>query len=231
LKLRRRYSYLIEPGYDTRSFRELLDQVSQDNAPVNQTFKQDRVTSVWQLTFEQCAFMVKRYNTKNLWHAMRRSMRRSRAQNCWEMSRVFQDFGLTNPQRIACIQEWWGPFKLRSWFINRYINSISLLDYLNEEIPQNPAQELRIQSVYNDIHHLFATLKTNRLAHGDLKATNILLADKQLYLIDLDASQQYGSFMPGLARARRKDWRRFMKNWKDQPMVFKRFAEIRRELE
>lgn len=205
-----------------------MQKIAQDNAttPRGQTLKQDIATTIWRLGFGTQALVVKRYNTQNLWHAVRRSFRQSRARNCWEMSEIFEQSGIHTPARVAFIQEWLGPFKLRSWFINQYINGVDLDQYLYaRESGQHP-EEKRIKSVYDDVSEVFKNLDTHRLAHGDLKATNILLSEDKLYLIDLDAARQY-KLRPGLKRARRKDWRRFMKNWQRQAEVQRIFETIK----
>ncbi len=191
--------------------------------------KEDRATTVWQQRFGEQDLIVKRYNTRGRWHAIRRAFRRSRAENCWIMSRVFNQSSIHTPERIAVIQEWLGPFKLRSWFINQYIDAIDLDTFLYARTSEHKPDNARIQSVYNDVQQLFSHLEQHQLAHGDLKATNILLFDQTLYLIDLDAAQQY-RFKPGLTRARRKDWQRFMKNWRLQPKVAQQFQSIKMHL-
>ena len=195
-------------------------------ASLENILKQDIATTIWRLQHDTQALVVKRYNTQNLWHAIRRSFRRSRAWNCWDMSKIFLQSSINTPDRVAVIQEWLGPFKLRSWFINQYVNGVDLDQYLYARVSDRHPEEKRIKSVYDDVSSLFENLSTHRLAHGDLKATNILLSENKLYLIDLDAAQQY-NLGPGLKRAQRKDWYRFMKNWQRQAEVQRLFETIK----
>jgi len=214
--------------FDTPEFRSVLKQIILDISATSleNTLKQDIATTIWRLEHDAQALVVKRYNTQNLWHAIRRSFRRSRARNCWDMSKIFMQSGINTPARIAVIQEWLGPFKLRSWFINRYVDGVDLDQYLYARSSHRHPEAKRIKNVYDDVVSLFKNLSIHRLAHGDLKATNILLSEDKLYLIDLDAAHQY-KFWPGLKRARRKDWRRFMKNWQRQAEVQRLFETIK----
>lgn len=188
-------------------------------------FKRDIATTIWRLDYNAHALVVKRYNTRNTWHAIRRCFRRSRAKNCWEMSKVFTRSGISTPPGVAIIQEWLGPLKLRSWFINQYVQGEDLDHYLHARSSDRQPGANKIEFVYDKVRQLFENLRSHRLAHGDLKATNILLADDKLYLIDLDAAHQY-KFGPGLQRARHKDWARFMKNWQYQREVQYAFKTI-----
>lgn len=223
----RRSSIQIEAKFDTHGFRHLLQKIAQNNdaIPLNHSLKQDIATTIWWLEYNKHTLVVKRYNTQNLWHTIRRSFRRSRARNCWNMSKIFEQSGVNTPARIAVIQEWMGPFKLRSWFVSQYIHGIDLDHYLYAREHNQHPEEKRIKTVYDAASRLFKNLKAHRLTHGDLKATNILLSEDKLYLIDLDAAHQY-RFGPGLKRARLKDWHRFMKNWQRQAEVQRIFETI-----
>jgi hypothetical protein len=57
-----------------------------------------------------------------------------------------------------------------------------------------------------------------------LKATNLLISQEKIYLIDLDGMRQYHCHML-FKRAWKKDMQRFMKNWKDNPPLYTIFEE------
>jgi len=227
LKLKR-YSFDIVSEYDTPEFRQKLGNLILDQPSAAHSLKQDIVTSVWRIEAPHHArtdhLIVKRYNTQGRWHAIRRSFRQSRAENCWSMTRLFDTAGLRVAPRVAIIQEWWGPFKQRSWFINQYLGSVDLLGYLND--PQSPGLEpSQLSLLVSEISGIFQRLKQHRLSHGDMKATNILLSDGMLYLIDLDAAHLH-KYQFTLKRARHKDRRRFMKNWRNQQDIYTAFDSI-----
>ena len=55
-------------------------------------------------------------------------------------------------------------------------------------------------------------------SHGDLKATNILIANGNPVLIDLDATQHHRSRF-FTRRGITRDLRRFLRNWQDEPLI------------
>ena len=65
---------------------------------------------------------------------------------------------------------------------------------------------------------LFARLAALRIVHGDTKATNFLVAGGRVQLIDLDAMKVYTNSV-AFARAWRRDTRRFLANWRDDPEI------------
>ena len=171
-------------------------------------FKHDRTTSVALIADDgPQAFVVKRYNTRNWQHVIKRSLRKTRAYNCWDMSFVLTQIdGLHTPARIAYIEERRGPFKGRSYFISQYIGGQTVLDSL----PSLSHSDQR--PIINKIGELFLTLAANRISHGDMKASNLILVDDNIYLVDLDASRQYSSSFL-FKRAYQRDRNRFLKNW------------------
>lgn len=210
--------YQIVPEYDREDFRKLLDSLSHDQGPVAYSLKEDTTTSVWCAEYQEKMIVIKRYNTKNPWHAFRRVFRQSRADNCWKMSRTFNQAGIQTPANIAVIQEWWGPFKARSWYICEHVPSSTLIDHLS---PGHSAQG-EIEQIAVNIKSIFSMLKSSLLSHGDFKASNILLAPSGLWLIDLDAARKHGS-RKSFERAYRKDLNRFLKNWVQNDALYQAF--------
>jgi len=62
------------------------------------------------------------------------------------------------------------------------------------------------------VRELFAGLRMGRVAHGDMKATNLILADGKLHLVDLDAAVWHRN--PWWFRRRhQRDCKRFQRNF------------------
>ncbi|HBM86625.1 MAG TPA: hypothetical protein DD423_07605, partial [Opitutae bacterium] len=75
----------------------------------------------------------------------------------------------------------------------------------------------RLRLVAIEFAQLWVSLGRLRAAHGDLKATNLIVGpDGRLYLFDLDAFR-FGLPDAAFKRGRRRDWNRFFKNWKERP--------------
>ena len=127
------------------------------------------------------------------------------------MVSLFTRAGIFTAPNVAVIQEWLGPFKLRSWFISEYIEGALLVHYMANQadasLPHPQLDALKANTV-----NLFQSLRAKQLSHGDLKASNIILSENRLYLIDLDAARAHKNKYSFL-RAHQKDQARFMKNW------------------
>ena len=73
--------------------------VTPDNAFVgtNTLVKNDRTTSLSVVETRTGKILVKRYNTKNFWHRVRRNFQRSRAVNYLKMASEFSGYGVLVP--------------------------------------------------------------------------------------------------------------------------------------
>ena len=181
--------------------------------------KSDRTTTLGRVHCDVGELVIKRYNTKNIWHLIRRNFQTSRARNSLEMSRRFAEVGIRVAEPMAVIESGFGPFRGRSWFISRYLDNELLLDYLGQ--PQTTDVLERIRS---EITSIFRKLLRNHMSHGDMKATNILVMENDLLLIDLDASKNH-RFDLFHKKALSRDKKRFLKNWKSDPRLLKVFAD------
>lgn len=215
------YRYRISPVYDSPEFRTFLNAIARGQADVGYFLKEDTTTTVWCSEYHSQPMVVKRYNTKNTWHAIRRAFRRSRADNCREMTEIFIRAGITSAPNIAVIQEWLGPFKGRSWFICEYIKGITLYDYFDSP-GAGFRDPLEIDNIKSGISHIFSKLQDSMLSHGDFKASNILLSERGPCLIDLDAARSHRT-KPSFQRAHDKDRARFLENWQEMPLIFEIF--------
>ncbi len=221
-----RYTYLVEPSINTAEFRFALTTIPSEQLGEAKSLKHDGTTTVSQARLDGLLCVIKRYNTKNRWHGVRRVFRRSRALNCWLMSHTFQASGINTPDRLAVIQAWFGPFKLRSWYISRFVEGEDLQTHILS-LSENQIDQLEHGSVYTGIGQLFSAMRSHQLSHGDMKATNVIVDQKQtsLILIDLDAAKAHGS-KDNLARALGRDWVRFLKNWRSDPAIYDMFKAL-----
>jgi tRNA A-37 threonylcarbamoyl transferase component Bud32 len=182
--------------------------------------KHDGTTTVAAVQANGTAWVIKRYNTKNAWHALRRTLRRSRALNCWEMSACFLDAGIAVPAPVAYVERKLGPVRGRSYFLYEYVDAEDLLSYMKHH-----GRSDDLEGVVRRITTLFAVLRIARITHGDMKATNILVdAERRVTLLDLDAARRPArtrDFEQGHAR----DRSRFLENWRSDPELMERFDQ------
>ena len=181
--------------------------------------KDDKTTTLFKVDSAIGVLMVKRYNTKNVWHLLRRNFQRSRAKNCLRMSNLFITNGLNVAEPLAVVENSIGLFKGRSWYITRFVQSDMLIDYLDAE-----NWKLNLKKIEQALYALFEVLLKQNLSHGDMKATNLLVSNNNLVVIDLDAAKHH-HFMFFHRHAIRKDKARFLKNWNSLPELREYFEQ------
>ncbi len=181
--------------------------------PECQIIKSDNTTTVGLILRDSHKFVIKRYNTKNVWHRLRRTVRNSRAENCWHFTRTLRNLDISVAPAVAWIQEIQVGLKGRSWFVSEFVDGISCLDHFKGDVPL-----AEIKKTLCEIVEILCKLRHERISHGDLKASNILLSSRGSVLIDLDAMRQHKTEST-YQQAARKDINRFLRNWQDNPVL------------
>ncbi len=205
----RLFAYNAE--HDCAFLREILwspDRVM-DGAVPEHVFKNDSTTTVVRVKSDHLDLVVKRYNTRNRWHVVKRAARRTRAMRSWDMAYELSRIGIDTPRPVAMIEERLGPVRKRSYYINEFEPGEPCLGYLQ-------AHPAMLESVKDRLVQLFETLYRNRISHGDMKATNILVRDDGLLLLDLDAARRHVSRL-AFNHAFQRDRSRFLRNWEEYP--------------
>ncbi len=200
----------------TRYPRQALDDLLSDpDASLTNTgaefLKHDSTTTLATVACGEHNLVVKRYNTKNAWHRLRRTVRSSRAENCWHFTRTLRSLDISVAPAVAWIQEIQVGLKGRSWFVSEFVEGISCLDHVKGGVPH-----AEIEKTLGEIVEILCKLRHKHISHGDLKATNILLSDQGPVLIDLDVMRQHSSEST-YRQAANKDVNRFLRNWQDNP--------------
>lgn len=165
--------------------------------------------------------VVKRYNIKSLAHRLSRAFKRSRAAVSWRAAHLLQFYGIATAAPIAMIEHRFGPIRGRAYYICEYQQGITARDYFNAEPQQDVAQ------VTKQIKKIITTFRQFHIAHGDMKATNLLINNGQVSVIDLDNLRQFDG-ANRFHRAHRKDIMRLLKNWapdSSQGNIFKDIVE------
>jgi tRNA A-37 threonylcarbamoyl transferase component Bud32 len=148
--------------------------------------------------------VVKNSRNKDIWRLLRRCLRRSRASNAWYFAHLLQDAGIHVPAPLALVERKLGPLVLESWFVSACIEGDNLLDVWLYQ--QASPQELL------EIRRLFSAMEQLQISHGDMKATNLLVCDEKIFVIDYDGATEHKS--PEKAhQAIKKDRERFLANW------------------
>tara|TARA_R100001377_G_scaffold50258_3_gene29229 strand:+ start:462 stop:1955 length:1494 start_codon:yes stop_codon:yes gene_type:complete len=190
--------------------------------------KAGRTATVAIITIDDKQYVLKRYNIKSLWHRIRRQFRPSRAWVCWRNAHMLEMLGVTTARPLLMMEWRFGSLRREAYFLCEYLSGEDALHLLKKEPINSPAWERAL----SQFKALFATLRDYNIVHGDMKATNFLVSDKGLAVLDLDGMYQEldtGRF----AKARAQDLQRFAKNWEDDParaqMVQTMLAQLQEE--
>ncbi len=188
-----------------------------------QMLKDGNTCTVWSIPIDGRRLVIKRYNLKDRTHAFNRALRKTRAAISWRNAHRLLFYGIATAKPIALVEKRRGPFRGRAYYITEFVEGPHCVQQLcdNERLPD----ETRLAA--EKIAALLADLAIVGITHCDMKGTNILFRDGQPVLVDLDAMAQYRSRWLFL-RKHRRDLRRFLKNWQDQPAIQ---AQMRKALE
>lgn len=194
-----------------KSFFKNIETAIEDSK--TQVLKNDPNSSVFGLQFASTDLIVKRYNLRGFFYNLKRLVSKSRAMKSWQAGKVLAHYHIKTATPMAMIENRFGWFKRQSYFVAEKCEGVLLSDYFS------PARtDAELQMALQAVLSLFAQLKHARIAHGDMKATNLLLNEKGIVLLDCDALTQCVS-QSQFNRLHQKDIHRFMKNWRHMPTV------------
>ena len=80
------------------------------------------------------------------------------------------------------------------------------------------------------VNEIFKVWNKCFIAHGDCKATNFILHNDQVYIIDLDAMQEMNK-RENFEKFQRKDLKRWLKNWDSHEMLKEKFKLVFQSLQ
>lgn len=155
--------------------------------------------------------VIKRYNLKGPWHALRRNLRPlTRFRTAWCNGQRLHMLEIPTARPLALLERRFGPWRGVAYLVMEDLAGApgGTLD-LAAEVEAVGLQEARLEQVVQ----IFRDLETAQLVHGDTKATNFLVAAGGLHLVDLDALAEGG------ASGRQRDRRRFLDNFRHRPEV------------
>nr|WP_283777626.1 lipopolysaccharide kinase InaA family protein [Sansalvadorimonas sp. 2012CJ34-2] len=204
----------IDREFDTEALQPLIQNPEQVISQ-SKIIKRGRTNTVTIVTLDNGQqVLVKRYKSKKgFLHKYLRCLTKSRARISWLNSLLLEMIGIATPRPIAMIEERFGPVVRCSYVINSFVTGQQAISWFSENHtnPDAPA-------VARKVTEMLENLRRSLVFHGDLKATNILLADNQPMLIDLDAMKSYKS-QTKFRRAAEIDRKRFIRNWEGYPEV------------
>ena len=150
--------------------------------------------------------VVKRYNLKNPAQRLRWRLRSSRARRAWRVAHGLRLLGIATPAPRALIERPRAKVGSASaYLVTDHVPGQPLAELIGDELPT--------ASLLAALRRLFQALRTARLGHGDMKASNFLLVGDDIHILDLDAAALCTSGV-AFAHRHRRDLDRFARNWR-----------------
>ena len=165
--------------------------------------------------------VVKRYNIKNFRHALKRCPRNTRAWSSWRNAHKLELLGIPTPKPIAFLEKRCGPFRSTAYYITEYVDGTDLYHLITSD----RSEEINIEVISKRFGEILKSLANACMSHGDFKATNFIVTDDRLFIIDIEGMCEH-RFKWRLSRALRRDYKRFMKNWTNLPEIAKIFKKL-----
>jgi tRNA A-37 threonylcarbamoyl transferase component Bud32 len=169
-------------------------------------------------------FVLKYYYPKNLLKRLTYGFFGSRALRSWEVALELKELGIPTAQPLVFC-EWRSLLGLvldRSYLAVGHAEGPDLLTYVLSYADDAE----RLAELAGHLKKSFDRMEQNRVAHGDLKATNIIVGvNGEVTFIDLDATEIN---VPAArwAKARTRDVKLFMSNWQNLPGAAAAFHDV-----
>ena len=171
--------------------------------------KNGRSATVFRLRLGGEPMVVKRYNVKSAPHRVRRWFRH-RSRIAWRNGHRLAFLGIPGAEPVALVERRWGPLRAESWLV--------MPDCGSRDVQAEVRARGWSETLLTGLVRIFLDLAAVGLHHGDAKASNFLVQEDRVCLIDLDGMRERS----GSAR----DVARFLRNFDGQALaeVRSRFA-------
>lgn len=192
----------------TSEIQSLLQQPEHFFQAETSTFlKQGNTCTVKSVEVSGERYVIKRYNPKGVMYELTHKGQSSRARISWINSHLLRFMGILTPEPVALIEHKNSLGKRCSYFITRQVEGKSSWDYFCEQSINDNSRHIADELI-NTLSHLCQ----NDITHGDLKGSNFLINNDQVYVLDLDGLKQHKNKRK-FDKAWKKDKQRFLKNW------------------
>ncbi|MCK4608526.1 MAG: hypothetical protein KAT71_03515, partial [Gammaproteobacteria bacterium] len=215
-----RRRYICQRNYCSQNMLQLFNQL--DSAiEQGEKLKKGTTCTVAKVVWDKHEWVIKRYNIKSFFHLLKRMFRPSRAAFCWANAHLLQYYQIPTPAPVAILEQRFGPFRFKSYFITEYLESTSVNRYFSQQQAQDDGVV-----VANEVVGILCLLSDKKIRHGDTKPQNFIIHQRHVYLTDLDSMRQCSKLGYRLSGAFKKDLQRFVGHWHKKPEVQHLFLEL-----
>lgn len=166
-------------------FCEALDTLLREGV----VLKNGNTCFVSRVRWHQHDLVIKRYNHKGLWHAVRHTLKGSRARRSWLHAHLLGRLGIPTARPVAYIDQRRGPLLWQSYFVMRFVPGMPVSSIFRDE-QTSSAQK---KQIHEQILSLLERMAKHGISHGDMKHVNILFDGDQIILMDLDGMKVGGA--------------------------------------
>lgn len=207
--------------YASPALMNLLNNLDQEMLKAKHCLKDDKTSTVCLHELDGKQIVIKRSNTKNWLHAVRRNFCKSRAFRSWHNALRLIEAGIATFEPIAAVEKRWGPCKGRSYLISSYLNG----KQASEVFAYGAEPTQAWNGAAGNIVTMINQLSKSFLSHRDLNLSNIILIDQKPFLVDLDSMCHFRSSFLAKFYAK-QDQKRLMKNWVQLPGVHSKASQL-----
>ncbi len=166
--------------------------------------------TVVRCTVDEQPVVIKRYNVKSVWHGVRRLLHPlPRYRRAWRNGHRMEFLRVPTAKALALVETTISPLNTVAYLV--------MEDCGDRDLASVVAEEGATTELARRVAGLLRALSNAQLVHGDTKASNFLLVDGDVRLIDLDAMRSGDDS--------RRDVARFLANWSSMPEARQRFAD------
>ena len=165
-------------------------------------------STVVRIRVDDISYIVKRYNIKGLGHRIRRWIKK-RARLAWCNGHHLAFLKIRTARPLALLETRWGWFTGVSYLVMPDCGERNLSQALSSD--PDCFEQVALPTI-----DILKGLQAAGLSHGDLKATNFVLAEQDVVLIDYDAVVRGDNA---------GDIKRFLANWDEHPDLQARWSE------
>ncbi len=107
--------------------------------------------------------VIKRYNIKNRWHAIKRCCRPSRASVSWRNAHLLLFLGISTPRPILLLEKRVGPFRSRAYLVTEYVEGKDAYSFFHDD----RSNSMELKGLVRNFKGLFRALAGQFISHGD----------------------------------------------------------------